>query len=456
MDVNFDTLTQISYKQLILEEASDVPDHLLSPWRRTQVSREPGKSLLRWPCLLPNITVAVAPLRNLSGDAEQQRLVESFTDRLVADLFRHCRGFSLAWVAGERRWAANLAPPNPSELKYVVSGSVQRGSSQEMLRVNIRISNAVTADYLWAGRQEFRPEDLAPIQIEITRQVSRVLHILLLYEASRLASVALNAELGINECLARANSALKRELRPELTAEAQQWFLAALARDPRNVEGLVGLARTCQYLVSNPWWGDPRSAAAASDLGREAIAIALELEPGHAFAKCIQGMLYSAAGQLEDAASAFRQALAMDQGLASAHGFCGYNAALLGRAWETLQAVERAMHLDRTDRRQSVFFCYGGFAELLLGRTEGSIALLQKSLERNPSYGSAQLFLMAALSLTGRHSEAAWMAESFRQQYPESPANAFEQLWLSRSASPVYRAQVYPLFENIQALGAAS
>ena len=63
---------------------------------------------------------------------------------------------------------------------------------------------------------------------------------------------------------------------------------------------------------------------------------------------------------------------------------------------------------------------------------------------------------MAALSLTGRHSEAAWTAESFRQQYPESPANAFEQLWLSRSASPVYRAQVYPLFENIQALGAAS
>jgi hypothetical protein len=63
---------------------------------------------------------------------------------------------------------------------------------------------------------------------------------------------------------------------------------------------------------------------------------------------------------------------------------------------------------------------------------------------------------MAALSLTGRHNEAVSMAESFRQQYRESPASAFEQLWLSRSVSPVYRAQIYPLFENIRALGSAS
>ena len=110
------------------------------------------------------------------------------------------------------------------------------------------------------------------------------------------------------------------------------------------------------------------------------------------------------------------------------------------------------MRLDPTDRRHSVFLFYGGFAELLLGRTEAAITLLRKSLDRNPSYGGPQLFLMAALSLNGRHGEAISMAESFRRQYPEYPAHAFEQLWLSRSASPVYRAQIYPLFERICAL----
>jgi tetratricopeptide (TPR) repeat protein len=426
----------------------------LSPRRGNQHSAEPslGTSLPQWPCLLPDIVVGVAPLRNLTGEVDRQGLVEDFTDRLITDLFRHCRGLSFAWVADERRYADNLPPRNPPDLGYVVYGSVQRGGSQGMLRVNIRISDAMSADYLWAGRQEFRPEDVAPIQTEITLQISRALHILLLQAASRRVLIGLDAGLGVDECLSRAEITLKGGMRAELTAEAQRWFLAALAGEPRNVEALTGLALTCQSLVSNPWWGDPRACAAASDLGREAVTLALELEPTYGRAKSIEGMLYSAAGRLQEAAQAFIQALAMDERLSGATAFAGYNAALLGRAWETLPAVERAMRLDSTDRRHSIWFFFGGFAELLLGRTEAAMALLRKSLELNSSFGSAQIFLMVALSLTGRRSDAVSMAESFRRQYPEHPAHAFAQLWLSRSPSPVYRAQVYPLFERISAL----
>lgn len=416
-------------------------------------AREPrlDNSLPQWPCLLPSISVAVAPLRNLTGDPEKQRLVEDFTDRLVADLFRHCRGLSFAWAAGERRSAGSADSPNSPELKFAVYGSVQQGSPG-MLRVNIRISDALTTDYLWAGRNEFPLEELAPIQTNITRQICRALHLLLIQEAARCSSVSSDPELDANECLIRGNAILKGELRAEVSAEAQQWFLAALARDPWNVEALIGLTRTCQYLVSNPWWGDPRAAAAAADLGREAIEIALELAPENAFAKCMQGMLCSAAGDLQEAARAFAQALALDNRLAAAHGFGGYNAALLGCPWETLPAIERAVQLDPSDRRHSIWYFFGGFAELLLGHTEAAISLLQKSLERNPSYGAAQLFLMAALSLTGRHSDAARIADSFRRHYPESPAEAFERFWLSRSPAPAYRAQIYPLFERICAI----
>ena len=399
--------------------------------------------------------MGIAPMRNLIGDPDQQFLVDVLTDRLVSDLFRRCRAFSFSWLPGEPDCISKLSPSNPSRLKYVVSGSIQPGSSRGTLRANVRISDAETADYLWACRQEFSPEDLSSIPTEITAQISRVLHTLILQEASRRASVTLGAGLGVTECLARANAALKGEFRADLSAEAQQWFLAALAHGPCNVEVLVGLAVTFQHFASSPWWGDARAAAAASDFGREAVTTALEFEPRHAMAKCIQGMLYSAAGQLKEAVSAFGQALAMDQRLANAHAFGGYNAALLGKAWETAQAIERAMHLDRTDRRHSIFFFFGGFAELLLGRAHEAIVLFQKSLERNPTHGSAQLFLVAALSLTGQHSEAVSLANSFRQQYRDSPANAFEQFWLSRSASPAYRAQVYPVFENIRALSAA-
>lgn len=409
-------------------------------------------SRLQWPCLLPSIAVAVAPLRNLTGDPEQQYLMEAFTEDLVTDLLRHGPSLLLARIADDRQTAGILPRIGGSEFEYVVTGSAQRSGPQN-IRVNVQITDAATAEYRWAGRYEFDSEELGPTQTRITRQVSREVHALLLREASRRAFANAGVELGLGECLAQAAGALKGKIRPELTAEAQRWFLAALAIDPRNVEALTGLAKTCQHLVSAPWWADSSAATVALDLGQEAIATALQLAPRNAVAKCIQGMLYSAAGQLEEAAAAFGQALAMDPHLASAHAFSGYNAAFLGHAEETLPAVERAMCFDHTDRRHSVFFFFGGFAELLLGRTEVAISLLQKSLERNPSYGGAQLFLMAALSLTGRKAEAARAATAFREQYPASRANDFEQLWLSRSALPAYRAQVDPVFEKIRSLG---
>jgi hypothetical protein len=111
------------------------------------------------------------------------------------------------------------------------------------------------------------------------------------------------------------------------------------------------------------------------------------------------------------------------------------------------------MRLDPTDRRQSIFLFYGGFAELLLGRAEASLALLRRSLERNPTYGTAQLFMMAALLHLGHKSEAARAVTVFREQFPEARTSDFEQLWLARSTNPIYRAQIDPIFEKIRSLG---
>jgi DNA-binding SARP family transcriptional activator/TolB-like protein len=417
----------------------------------------PEIARLRWPCLLPPIAVGVTPLRNLTGDDRQQYVVDAFTDDLVTDLARHGRGLALARVAEEGRRTGDLPPRIAnSEIEYVVTGSAQR-SGPGNLRVNMQITNAVTAEYCWADRYEFEVETLGSTQANIARQVSRELHLLVLQQASRRAVMTSGDEFSVSDCLSRAMTALnKGRITPEVTAEAQRWLLRALAQDRRNVQALSGLAATCQHLVTNPWWDDPHAVAALSDLGRDAVEIALDLAPGHALAKCIQGMLHSAAGRLEEAEQAIEQALALDPGLGLAHGFAGYNAALLGRAHETLPAAERAMRLDRTDRRQSIFLFYGGFAELLLGRSEASFALLRKSLELSPTYGTAQLFMMAALLMLGRKAEAARAATAFREQYPQARTNDLEQLWLARSTNPIYRTQVDPIFDKIRSLGIGS
>lgn len=410
-----------------------------------------------WPCLLPNVAVSIAPVRNLTSDPAYQQLAEAFADDLVTDLLRGSRGSSFKSLAPGRVAVGKVnGRQNPEpECDYVVSGSVQR-TSGTTLRLNMRISDAASAEYVWVGRHEFRPEDLAPVQTKITRRISRELNVLLLQAASRRAFPETGIEHGVTECLSRAHGALHEGMRAELSAEAQRWFLKVLENDPRNVDALIGLAMTCQHLVSNPWWGDPQTVTAAADLGRQAVTIALSIAPGNSVAHCVQGMLSSAAGQLGEAAHAFEQALNLDQGLGIAHGFAGYNAAFLGRANETLPAIERAMRHDPTDRRHGIWLFFGGFAEILLGRVEEAIALLQRSLGRNPSHGSAQLFLAAALSLAGRRSEASLTAGKFRTQYPRYWTNAFEQLWMSRSSCATYRGQIQSFFGEIRTLGLAN
>lgn len=151
-------------------------------------------------------------------------------------------------------------------------------------------------------------------------------------------------------------------------------------------------------IASQPGWADRATLRTASDIGRRAAAKALEIAPGHAEAECFKGMLCSSAGELEAASTAFDRAVAAASSLAIAHAFGGYNAAFLGRAEETLQAVERAIKIGGENRRRSVWWFFAGFAELLLGRPSAAVSFLEKSLNCNPGYGAAQLFLAAALN----------------------------------------------------------
>ncbi|MBV8739985.1 MAG: tetratricopeptide repeat protein [Alphaproteobacteria bacterium] len=319
--------------------------------------------------------------------------------------------------------------------------------------MDLQIRDAAGIGRGWAGQYEFSPEELKSIQVKITRRISRELHLLVLQQASRRAVGTFDREFGVDECLSRAMDAMNGSITPELTAEAQNWIFVALATDARNAEALTGLALTCQHLVSNPWWSDQYAVPALSDLGRRAAAIALDLAPENATAKCIQGMLLSAAGRLEEADQAEEQALATDPELGIARAFLGYNAAFLGHAEQTLPAVERAMRLDQTDRRYSISFFFCGFAELLLGRPEAAIGFLQKSLERNPGYGSAQLLMIAALLQLGRNRDATCAVTEFREQFPAARTSDFEQLWVARSTNPVYRAQANPIFARMRSLG---
>ncbi len=410
---------------------------------------------VRWPRLATHITVAVTPFENLTGDRERQSLADGFTDDLVSDLMERGRRLSLARVCEGQGTLALLAPAEEGEAGYALTGSLQKGRAG-MVRINAQFRDATTGEYRWARRFESPLEKAGCAQTAITGEIARELNFILLQEASRRAFLSCGPRPGLGECLARAAAALESPIRAELTAQAQNWLFGALARDPRNLAALVGLARTCQWIVSAPWWADAEVTESASEVGREAVVMALSLAPGHADANAIEGMLCSAAGELDRAARAFANALRADPENQVARAFNAYNAAFLGYAEETGPAVAGAMRLDRSERLHNIWLFFLGFSELLLGRAEDALSLFDKSLERNRSYGGAKLFRGAALALCGRGADADRAASIFRAEYPRYGLEAFQRQWLSRSHSPIYRNQIDPAFEAIRSLGSAA
>src|SRR5205807_9373472 len=111
----------------------------------------------------------------------------------------------------------------------------------------------------------------------------------------------------------------------------------------------------------------PDNAALSLEIGLRAVEMTLARAPEHAAALCYKGMLRSAAGNLADADVTFRHAQTADPHLPPAYAFAGYNSALLGHPERTARAIDRAMQLDKTDRRVSIWSFFAGFSEMLLG-----------------------------------------------------------------------------------------
>jgi DNA-binding SARP family transcriptional activator/TolB-like protein len=404
-----------------------------------------------WPALLPRLSVAVAPLLNHVGDTRAQHLVDGFGDDLVTDLLNRGRGLSPVSVI-EARLPTLGGGAEFLSADYLITGGAQR-AGEGNIRFNVRIQKAGSREFCWSRRYECKVEELPERQTEITRRLASVLNFLLIREASRRAIEDPLDGLDAASCVARGTAAIIDRNSPDVVTEAHRWYLRALAIDPKNVEALAGFALACQQVVGQPWWADEAAIHAALNVGRAAVSAALGLVPGHPLANGVSGMLASAAGELERAGRAFERAIAADERYAGARSFSGYNAAFLGRADETIPAIEAAMKLDRTDRATSIMKFFGGFAHLLLGRHDEAVTWLSQSRERNTGYGSALLFYAVALAFNGQAKEAAKVFAEFVARYPGYTLRTFERQWLSRSAIADYQQQIVPLFDQIRILG---
>jgi DNA-binding SARP family transcriptional activator len=460
----YDRCAKLLWSELRVEPESETQE-LYAEIKRsspdTRAHRSAQSTLLqiepaapRWPYLTPKLVVGLEPIRYLGEDAAQNVMAERLTEDLVADLFVNVDGVEFVRGTDPEGSLQSLVRAERREVDYILSASAQPASGDH-LRLNVRLTEASTSAIRWVHRFECDIASLLNLQTELTREIAGDVQFALVVDSVRRSLASAHEIHALDECLTRATAALGDRSTPAATNEAQRWLLGALGIDLRNVDALATLARTCHHIASQPGWFDHATSRTALDIGRRAATRALEVAPGNAEAECFKGMLYSSSGELESASDAFDRAVEANCNLAIAHAFGGYNAAFLGHAEKTLPAIERAIRIGGEDRRQSVWWFFAGFAELLLARPERAVTFLGKSLDRNPDYSTAQLFLAAALRRSGKNDEAERMMALFKANFRGYERHAFSSQWLSRSRSPVYRAQILPVFEELRQLGLA-
>ena len=350
----------------------------------------------------PHLSIVVLPFTNIGGDPEQDYFVDGVTESLTTDLSRIAGSFVIA------RNTAFTYKGKPNDVKqigrelnvrYVLEGSVQRGGNR--MRVNVQLIDAETGNHLWAERFDKPLADLFDMQDEIVARLARQLDAELVAAEARRAERAPDPD--AMDLYFQGTACWHKGQSQEILTQARGYFERALARDPGNVEALLGAAWT-DAMRGIVFLGDDRAQHLAA--AETAATKVLSLAPNHAFAHFVLGYVQIFTNRVTQGIAETERALALDRNLANAHAFIGAGKTFAGRAEETEAHVQEALRLSPRDSFAYQWMASVAATKLNLGADAEAAQWARRSIEANRNFPLAHFWLAAALAQLGRLDEA--------------------------------------------------
>ena len=344
-------------------------------------------------------SIAVLPLDNLSGDADQEYFADGMTEQLITDLARvhGLRVISRASVM-HYRTAPKPLPAVARELQVdaIIEGTVTGADGQ--VRVNARLVTGPTGEVVWAQSFERDLRDVLDLQRELAERITSLVGIRLTPgERVRLARARpIDPDVHRQVLLARhhAEKATEDGLR-----KALHYFEAAIARDPLNAPAHAGLAEAYTELAG--YYIDPRDAMPkAKQAAETAIRLDETIADAHAALGYVR-LVYDWDGP--GAAKALLRALDLNPTLATAR--LNYAAYLTTQARDddAVREIRRAVNLDPLSVRTHAF---GTVLLLFTRRYDEAIDLARQGLEFEPNAAFTLAFQGVAYAEKGRFDEA--------------------------------------------------
>jgi serine/threonine protein kinase/Tfp pilus assembly protein PilF len=345
---------------------------------------------------LPEKSIAVLPLENLSQDPDNVYFAEGMQDEILARLSKIA---DLKVISRTSTQKYKSAPDNLREIAKqlgvgnVLEGSVQR--SGDAVRVNVQLIDALNDAHLWGDVYERKLTDIFAVESDIAKTIADTLQAKLTGAEKQLIAAQPTTDLTAYELYLKGRS-LWSKRGGENLRQAIGFYEQAIARDPKYALAYTGLAEA--YVILPAYTGTaPQDAYPAA----KAVALkALQLDEKLAEAHTALGLLlcmgdFDMAGSISE----FQRAIALNPNYATAHHWYGNGPLLaLGRFEEAIAEGKRAIELDplspiiNADLGQNLYSAR---------RYDEAIAQLRKTLEIDPTFYYAHYNLGMALQRKG-------------------------------------------------------
>jgi TolB-like protein/Tfp pilus assembly protein PilF len=360
-------------------------------------------------------SLAVLPLKNLSGDPAQEYFAEGMTEDIIGRLsmIRGLRVISRTSVMRFKDTPTSLPEiAKTLGVDAIVEGSVIREGGR--VRVHAQLIRAATDEHFWSETYDRELGDALVLESEVAQAI-----------AGRVEVTVTGAE--------RVRLVAARQVSPEVyesylkgqfngnysRAEVEKsiaYFEEAIKKDPAFAPAYVGLANAYVALGTPGIGGAPPSEVRPKVIG--AIRKALELDPALPEAHALLAGIYQEQWHWSDAEGEYKRALELNPNDAGAHLALAGWLLCQGRTEEAQAWSRRARELDPLSVTGNPI----GWILFQARHYEEAIRELQSDLAVHPNNASIYWFLGFALIANGQPAEAIPVLEKSLALSERSPA----------------------------------
>jgi TolB-like protein/predicted Zn-dependent protease len=338
-------------------------------------------------------SIAVLPMKNLSGDPANDYFSDGMTEEITTKL-SHIQNLKVASYSSTTRFKGAQKGPDEIgrelQVHYLLEGSVRKSGDE--VRVSAQLIDGSTGFQVWADDFTGNLKDVFAVQEQTALKIAGALNLKLSPQEERAVEHRYTQNVQAYDAYLRGQALTWNWGDPQKLEAARREFEKALQLDPKYPLALAGLSR-----VENFYYRNVKSAEIhlrrAEEFAQRALSLDPQLAPAHVSLALIYGGKFDYARATQEA----REAIRLEPGNAEAwvalSWALGYE-----QPPEAIEAEKAAREAIRLQPAVEGPYYELGRALMLQQRFPEAIAAMQQASElshnSSSSYGGlAQVYL---------------------------------------------------------------